>query len=130
MANNELAVLDGLMNEPITLETVNTPAFAEKYNHLMDFLNKAQQIKTAIDAGIKDIAKENYYSSGENTLQIGDYKCTYVGPSTRETFDSKKFKASNPDLYKDYVKVSSVSESVRITKIAPEVAKTEEIIDV
>lgn len=39
---------------------------------------------------------------------------TYVAPTTRETFDNKKFKADNPDMYDEYVKLSPVKSSIRI----------------
>lgn len=39
---------------------------------------------------------------------------TYVEPSTRTTVDSKKLKAEQPDIYKEYSKESVTSASVRI----------------
>ena len=39
---------------------------------------------------------------------------TYIAPTYRETFDSKKFKADNPDMYDEYVKFSPVKSSIRI----------------
>ena len=41
-------------------------------------------------------------------------KISYVAETTRETFDSKQFKADMPDLYNEYVKFSKVKSSVRI----------------
>lgn len=39
---------------------------------------------------------------------------SYIAPTHRETFDSKKFKADNPDLYDEYVRFSPVKSSIRI----------------
>ena len=39
---------------------------------------------------------------------------TYIAPTTRETFDSKAFRAKNPKLYDEYVKIGAVASSVRI----------------
>ena len=39
---------------------------------------------------------------------------TYIAPTDRETFDSKKFKEEQPDMYDEYVKISPVKASVRI----------------
>ena len=43
-----------------------------------------------------------------------DLLINYIGPTQRETFDSKQLKADNPDLYDLYVKLSEVKASVRI----------------
>lgn len=39
---------------------------------------------------------------------------TYIEPTDRETFDSKTFKADNPDLYDAYVRMSTTKSSIRI----------------
>lgn len=39
---------------------------------------------------------------------------SYIASTNRETFDSKKFKADNPDLYDEYVRFSPVKSSIRI----------------
>lgn len=47
-------------------------------------------------------------------LKVGNVSVTYVCPTTRETFDTKRFKAENVDLYKQYTKTSEVKSSIRI----------------
>lgn len=42
-------------------------------------------------------------------------KVAYVAPTTKETFDSKSFRADNEELYNQYVKTSQVKSSIRIT---------------
>lgn len=42
-------------------------------------------------------------------------KVAYVAPTTKETFDSKSFRADNEELYNKYVKTSQVKSSIRIT---------------
>lgn len=39
---------------------------------------------------------------------------SYVAPTDRESFDSKKFREDYPDLYDDYVKISTVKSSIRV----------------
>lgn len=39
---------------------------------------------------------------------------TYVAATDREKFDSKKFRAENPDLYDEYVSMTPVKPSIRI----------------
>lgn len=48
-------------------------------------------------------------------LQIGKVKMTYVPGSVRATFDSKSFKADEPELYEQYIKNTEVKPSLRIT---------------
>lgn len=47
-------------------------------------------------------------------IETDDLTIAYVAPTTREQFDGKKFRADNPDLYDEYVKIGAVSASVRI----------------
>jgi predicted phage-related endonuclease len=39
---------------------------------------------------------------------------SYIAPTYRETFESKKFKAEHPDMYDEYIKLSPVKSSIRI----------------
>lgn len=48
-------------------------------------------------------------------IDTDELTITYVAPTTREQFDNKKFRADKPDLYDEYVKISSVSACVKIT---------------
>lgn len=47
-------------------------------------------------------------------LETDSLIISYVAPTERETFDSKSFRESNPDLYDDYVNFSPVKSSIRI----------------
>lgn len=47
-------------------------------------------------------------------LETDKMVISYVAPTDRESFDSKKFREDNPDLYDEYVKISPVKSSVRI----------------
>ena len=49
------------------------------------------------------------------TVDFGTVSCTYKKPYTRTSFDSEKFQQDHPDLYEQYVKVSTVKSSVSIT---------------
>lgn len=39
---------------------------------------------------------------------------SYVAATSRESFDSKKFRSDNPDLYDSYVNINPVKASVRL----------------
>ena len=47
-------------------------------------------------------------------LESDEVAVTYIQPADRESFDSKKFRADNPDLYDSYVKLTPVKPSLRI----------------
>lgn len=71
-------------------------ALKEQYDTFRDELQKAMEVY-----GIVKFESDNV-------------KITYVAETTRETFDSKQFKADMPDLYNEYVKLSKVKACVKI----------------
>lgn len=74
-------------------------------------LAKALKAKQdAIKAELLKVMEDNNIVKFENE----DLLINYIGPTQRETFDSKQLKADNPDLYDLYVKLSEVKASVRI----------------
>lgn len=74
-------------------------------------LAKALKVKQdAIKAELLKVMEDNNIVKFENE----DLLINYIGPTQRETFDSKQLKADNPDLYDLYVKLSEVKASVRI----------------
>ena len=54
------------------------------------------------------------YNNGIKKFNSDKLDITYIEESTKETFDSKQFKADYPDVYEKYVKTSKVSDSIRI----------------
>lgn len=69
------------------------------------------------EKAIKEI-KQNILTEMENKnilkLETDDLMITYIAPAERETFDSKKFREENSDLYDEYVKFSPVKSSIRV----------------
>ena len=53
-------------------------------------------------------------ANGIIKIDTDELTITYVAPTTREQFDGKAFRADNPDLYDEYIKIGSVAASVRI----------------
>jgi len=47
-------------------------------------------------------------------LDTDDLTITYIAPTYRETFDSKKLKADDENTYNKYIKISDVKSSIRI----------------
>jgi hypothetical protein len=64
--------------------------------------------------GFKAALLEAMETHGITKFDGDGIKINYIAEGTRETFDSKQFKADMPDLYDEYVKFSKVKPSVRI----------------
>ena len=66
-----------------------------------------------------DKVKETLYSTmekeGIKTVDRGNLKITYVAPSSRTSVDSKKLEKEEPEIYKKYVKTTTVAGSIKIT---------------
>lgn len=66
-----------------------------------------------------DKVKETLYGTmekeGIKTVDRNNLKITYVAPSTRVSVDSKKLQKEEPEIYKKYVKTTTVAGSIKIT---------------
>lgn len=66
-----------------------------------------------------DKVKETLYSTmekeGVKTVDRNKLKITYVAPSTRTSVDSKKLQKEEPEIYKKYVKTTTIAGSIKIT---------------
>ena len=82
-------------------------------SQLAEFERLAKEIKTKED-DLKKRILEEMESKGIIKIDTDDLTITYVAPTTREQFDAKSFRANNPDLYDEYVKIGNVSASVRL----------------
>jgi regulator of replication initiation timing len=85
---------------------------------------QAVEYITAIETQMKAL-KEQYDAFKDELLNAMEQngivkfesetvRVNYIAETTRETFDSKQFKADMPDLYNEYVKFSKVKPSIRI----------------
>lgn len=75
------------------------------------------QIETLekVVANIREKIKDEMERRKILDLQVGRVKMTYVAGTIRQTFDSKKFKQDDPELYASYLKNTEVKPSLRIT---------------
>lgn len=97
----ELTVIkDGNLSEEIVKKLVKFEKQAKKIKEQED------QIKQAI----LNAMQENGVLKLENDL----LSITYVGATTRESFDSKNFKKDYEDLYNKYININLVKPSIRI----------------
>ena len=76
---------------------------------MKDLKKRQDELKAAL---LEEMERENILSLENEPYGI---KVARIEASDRETFDSKKFRADQPDLYDQYVKLTSVKPSIRIT---------------
>ncbi len=103
------------MNELIKIENGNSILDMAVSNKIAEFERQIKFIKEQEEA-LKEAIKVEMETRG--ILKVEDatngMTITYIAPTCRETFDSKKFKADNPDMYDEYVRLSPVKSSIRI----------------
>lgn len=80
---------------------------------LAEFERQAKEIKAKQDA-LKQRILEEMESNGILKIETDDLVISYVAPTSREAFDSKKFRQAYPDLYDDFVSISPVKASIRM----------------
>ena len=71
-----------------------------------EIADKQKEIKQKILAEMEE--------HGILKIETDELSISYVASYDKEAFDGKKFKKDNPDLYDQYVKISTVSASVRM----------------
>ena len=103
------------MNALIVVENGISLINEKEANEIMNL----KILKEQIDKKLKD-KTEQILEEMENkgilkvSNEIVGLEVTYIAPSDRESFDSKKLREDNPDLYDEYVKISTVKSSIRI----------------
>ena len=80
---------------------------------IAEFESKVKEIKAKEDELKAEILKE-MEEKGILKIDNDEMTISYIAATGRETFDSKKFKAENPEQYDKYVKIATVKPSVRI----------------
>lgn len=101
------------MNELITIKDGATILDVKVAEQIAEFERKAKEIEDAEKALreqiLAEMEKKNIKSIETENLIIS-YKASY----DRESFQSKQFRADNPDLYDSYVTMTTVKPSVSI----------------
>ena len=102
-----------MMNELITINNGVALLDAETASKIADFERKMKEIKEAEDSLKQGILNE-MEQKGILKVETAEITISYIAPSDRETFDSKRFKSDHADLFDEYVRMSPVKSSVRI----------------
>ena len=95
-----------------------SPAFpdyiTENETALYELGKRIKELTEEYDA-IKGEILEKMIEHNDKSFDTGNVLITVVAPSTRETFDSKRFKEEHGDLYKSYVKTTKTKETLKLT---------------
>ena len=63
---------------------------------------------------LKQALLEQMKENGVKKIDTPELCITYIEPTDREKFNSKKFREENPDMYDKYVSFTATKESARI----------------
>ena len=90
----------------------------EDLTELMEDIKSKEEelklLKEKVDK-VKGILYDTMGKEGVKTVDRGKLKITYVAPSNRTSVDSKKLEKEEPDIFKKYVKTTTVAGSIKIT---------------
>jgi hypothetical protein len=103
------------MNDLIIFQD-NKPIISSEFKeNYKKFVNLKSQIEEAQAVIKKELI--NYYESlpedERKTIDFDSFKVSYVKPSTRKTFDSKKLQDEDIDTYNKYLKTTEVSSTIK-----------------
>lgn len=99
------------MNELIQFENGHLAEKSVEYIRATEARMKKE--KEDYDAFKRELLKA-MEGNGITKIDTDTVTVSYIGATTRETFDSKAFKADMPELYDEYTKLFDVSPSIRI----------------
>lgn len=80
---------------------------------LYEFEKAMKELKEQEDE-IKASILQEMEEKNIKSIDCDELLISYIAPSDRESFDSKKFREDHNDLYDEYVKFTPVKSSVRI----------------
>lgn len=92
-----------------SLQTVDEKTLAQFGN----VLKQIAELEKSIEP-IREQIKAEMEKRGILNLKLGNVSISYVAPTKRKTFDTKRFKADNAEMYEQYTKESEVKSSIRI----------------
>ena len=95
-----------LENDSYVLNSETSMQLAEFEKTMKELKEKEEEIRFRI---LTEMEQKNILS-----IESDDLTISYTAPTTRESFDSKRFKAEHQDLFDEYVNITPVKSSVRI----------------
>lgn len=107
----ELSTID------INSTTIVSENFSKSYEWLVQKTKQLEEFKKMIDEKIKAVIQDEFMNTGNQSIKGTDYNFAFVPANIRESIDTKRLKKEQPDVYKQYVRTSSVKSSLRVTPI-------------
>lgn len=108
------AFKDGRKIEEKPMDVSNVPQVSKRaISKLGRTLKKIALLEKEIDP-IREQIKLEMEKRGIMAINTGEVSITYIGPTKRKTFDTKRFKAENEGLYEKYTKEAEVKSQIRI----------------
>lgn len=101
------------MSGMITVENDIILLRREVSARIADWEKKIAQIKAAEEA-MKEAIKAEMEEKGILKIDTPELVISYIGPTDRETLDSKAMRKDFPRLYDQYVKMTPVKASIRV----------------
>lgn len=101
------------MDKLIRMEQNTALLNPEVSSKLAEFERLAKDIKAKQDE-LKSRILAEMEEHGILKIETDELTITYIAPTSRETFDSKALRKDKPDLYDEYVRLSTISASVRM----------------
>ena len=97
------------MNEIILVNNTLTRSSEQTLVSLIQSLKELEQREKEL----KEELKEEMVKRGIVKIDTDKITIAYRSPTTKETFDTKKFREEHRDLYDEYVKLSVVKDYVK-----------------
>lgn len=93
-------------NNAVVLDEEISKEIANFEKSIKELKAKEDELKKAL---LNEMEERNILK-----VENDDITITYVAPTDRESFNSKKFREDYSDLYDEYVEIKPVSSSIRI----------------
>lgn len=101
------------MNELITITDGNALLNPETAQQIAEFERRAKEIKDA-EKALRERIQAEMESKNIKSIKTPEFSITYKDEYDKEKFDSKTFRAENPDLYDAYVSMTHCKASIQI----------------
>jgi predicted phage-related endonuclease len=101
------------MNTIITMNKNGTSLSQKAVENIISVETELEEVKKK-EKELKELLLSEMKKRGIKKIDTPELLITYIEPTDREKFDSKKLREDNPDLYDEYVAISKVKESLRI----------------
>jgi hypothetical protein len=100
--------------ERLELSNDQAEKFISLQNEISRLKNQLKELENT-ENEFKQVFMEKMKENNIKSFDLGAVKITYIAPTTRKSFDSKKFELEHKELYGQYLKESPVKESLKIT---------------